>query len=47
MGSRDIEDFDALTIGIYLQELHCNLEGLNLCSNRLSDEGVLSLYTGL
>ena len=42
-----MEDFDALTIGIYLQELHCNLEGLNLCSNRLSDEGVLSLYSGL
>lgn len=32
-GSCGLEDFDATTIAIYLQELHYNLEIINLGSN--------------
>lgn len=47
LGSSEIDDFDAVTIGIYLNECHTNLRVISLSGNHLTDDGVLSLLIGM
>jgi len=47
LGSSRIDDLDALTMSIYLNEQHVSLELLHLGANLITDEGLINILSGL